>query len=175
MNIFILDECPVISAQSLCDLHVNKMLIESTQLLCIYLNKKGYTTPYKSNHHVNHPCVLWLEDFLFTDHLKWLQNHAYALANEYKYRTGKNHKCSFVLIKISSSIFDVIQKNIHVKCMQTKELFPRPKFIQVMPDEYKLENTIEAYRNYYISKQYTMKRPMKWTKRKLPVWFKFGG
>ena len=33
MNLFILDQDPVVAAQSQCDIHVNKMIIESGQML----------------------------------------------------------------------------------------------------------------------------------------------
>lgn len=35
MNIFATSECPIESAQALCDTHVNKMLQESVQLLSV--------------------------------------------------------------------------------------------------------------------------------------------
>ena len=34
MNLFILNENPVIAAQEQCDKHINKMVIESAQMLC---------------------------------------------------------------------------------------------------------------------------------------------
>ncbi|WP_231579463.1 hypothetical protein [Photobacterium iliopiscarium] len=48
MNIFILDHDIEKCAQYHCDQHVVKMILESVQLLCTALNKKGFTTPYKS-------------------------------------------------------------------------------------------------------------------------------
>ena len=57
MNIFILDEDIKTCAQYHCDQDVVKMILESVQILCTALNKKGFTTPYKSTH-MKHPSVL---------------------------------------------------------------------------------------------------------------------
>lgn len=43
MNIFVLDQDPVKAAEYLCDRHIIKMLLESTQLLCT-VHRLGSTT-----------------------------------------------------------------------------------------------------------------------------------
>jgi hypothetical protein len=60
MNIFILDNDIKTCVQYHYDQHVLKMILESVQMLCTVLNKKGFLTPYKSTH-ANHPCGLWAE------------------------------------------------------------------------------------------------------------------
>ena len=50
MNIFILDRDVTMCARYHCDQHVVKMILESVQLLCTALNKKGFDTPYRSTH-----------------------------------------------------------------------------------------------------------------------------
>ena len=54
MNIFILDNNIEKCARYHCDQHVVKMILESVQILCTALNKKGMQTPYRSTH-VKHP------------------------------------------------------------------------------------------------------------------------
>lgn len=158
MNIFVLDENPYRAAQSLCDIHINKMVLETAQLLCTYLNEKGITTPYKSTH-INHPCNVWLrENDINVDWLCWYFG---AITDEYRFRYNKNHKCQIDLIDLFYKNIDVMKKSENYKI----------DFVQVMPDDFKRDNAIEAYRSYYISKQYTMKRKMKWTNRNIPEWF----
>ena len=89
MNIFILDENIEKCAQYHCDQHVVKMIVESVQLLCIALNKKGFTTPYKSTH-VKHPCVLCVKasygNFLWLRSLsnRGMTEFAQAMPDKYK-------------------------------------------------------------------------------------------
>jgi hypothetical protein len=45
---------------------------------------------------------------------------------------------------------------------------PLTKFPQAMPDECKTEDSIAAYRNYYL---YHKKKIARWTKRNIPDWF----
>jgi hypothetical protein len=45
---------------------------------------------------------------------------------------------------------------------------PLTKFPQAMPDDCKVEDSVEAYRNYYL---YHKKRIARWTKRNIPDWF----
>ena len=82
MNIFILDANIKKCARYHCDQHVVKMILESVQIMCTALNKKGFDTPYKSTH-INHPCVLWTEKSY--DNFLWLSRLAYALNDELPY------------------------------------------------------------------------------------------
>ncbi len=86
MNIFVLDEDIEQCAQYHCDQHVVKMILESVQMLCTALNKKGFVTPYKSTH-VNHPCVLWVEESF--DNFLWLKKLAIELNTEYRIQNLK--------------------------------------------------------------------------------------
>ena len=63
MNIFILDESPIISAQMQCDKHIVKMPLETAQMLCSVWHRYGQAdrVPYKEAHR-NHPCTLWAGD-----------------------------------------------------------------------------------------------------------------
>ena len=153
MNIFILDTDIKKCAQYHCDQHVVKMILESVQLLCTALNKKGMVTPYKSTH-INHPCVLWVEESY--DNFMWLRDLTIELNREYKYRYDKfdDHKSMLTLAKIIEYSFPAIG------------LTPFP---QAMPDIYKVkDDPVLAYRQFYLGDKAKF---AKWTKRDIPEWF----
>ena len=154
MNIFILDKNITRCARYHCDQHVVKMILESVQLLCTSLNKKGFTTPYKSTH-VKHPCVLWVEESY--DNFLWLQSLALALNDEYRYRFDKDrdHKSISVLPEISEYSYD------HHGLTE---------FAQAMPDKYKVAgDAVKAYRQFYLAEKMHF---AKWTRRRVPAWIK---
>ena len=152
MNIFILDHDIKRCAEYHCDQHAIKMILESVQLLCTALNKKGFETPYKSTHQ-KHPCVLWVEESY--DNFEWLTQLTIALNDEYRYRFGKknDHKSMSVLSQIQNLKYE--RNGV-------------TQFAQAMPDEYKVPNDpIVAYRQFYIGDKLRFAR---WTKRTAPEW-----
>jgi len=152
MNIFILDNEIETCARYHCDQHVVKMILESVQMLCTALNKKGVDTPYKSTH-MKHPCVLWVEQSY--SNFLWLKDLALALNEEYRYRFSKHqdHKSIAVLQQIQDCTF-------HDKGLTD--------FAQAMPDIYKVPgNAVEAYRAFYRNEK---RHFAKWTKRPVPEW-----
>ena len=167
MNIFVLDECPVISAQMQCDKHIVKMPLETAQMLCSVWHRygQGMNVPYKEAHK-NHPCTLWAgNDGANYD---WLWQHGMELCFEYTRRYNKIHKCQQVIMDISLSDcvlgFDNMSRNIT----------PHP---QCMPDEYKEQDgffspevaSVRAYRKYYVNDK---KDIAKWNKgRDAPDWY----
>ena len=92
MNIFKLDESPVVSAKYACDKHVVKMILESAQMLCA-VHPEG-TAPYKRSFY-NHPCTKWVRES--ARNYEWLLLHAYALCAEYTSRYDKVHKSEAVI------------------------------------------------------------------------------
>lgn len=152
MNIFVLDKNIKLCAEYHCDQHVVKMILESVQMLCTALNKKGFETPYKSTH-AKHPCVLWVEHSY--SNFVWLTELAKALNAEYCYRFNKTHDHK------SMSVLAQIEKLIYPDQGLTE-------FAQAMPDEFKIsDNAVEAYRNFYRGEKL---RFAKWTKRSMPNW-----
>jgi hypothetical protein len=155
MNIFILDNPQNVDlvAQSHCDKHVSKMILESAQMLCTATWDSGYTAPYKAVHQ-KHPCTLWAgasqENWL------WLKELTLKLNEEFCWRYGRsvNHKSADV-----------------VKTMSTPDTLPLTSDLlrpQCMPEEYKVnQDPVSAYRKYYLGeKHFAM-----WTKRKEPEWW----
>ncbi|WP_417605441.1 pyrimidine dimer DNA glycosylase/endonuclease V [Oceanimonas baumannii] len=152
MNIFILDNNIERCAEYHCDQHVVKMILESVQILCTALNKKGFETPYKSTH-MKHPSVLWVEASY--DNFQWLTQLTYALNAEYRYRYRKeqDHKSMPVLAQIQQFTYPAIGLT---------------EFAQAMPDQYKVPgNAVQAYRNFYLGDKMKFAR---WTRREVPHW-----
>ena len=151
MNIFILDKEVEKCAEYHCDKHVIKMILESAQMLSAVVRLNGHDIGYKLTHK-NHPCTIWARESL--SNYNWLVRLTRLLNYEYRYRYDKdvNHK-SYDLVKT----------------------LPTPKipdigltaFAQAMPDQYKNENVVKAYRDYYINEKSNF---LTWTKRKKPTW-----
>jgi len=152
MNIFILDERIERCARFHCDQHVVKMILESVQMLCTALNKKGFVTPYRSTH-ARHPCVLWVEHSF--DNFCWLRDLALSLNAEYRYRFERDsdHKSIAVLDEIAAIEYE------------SRGL---TEFAQAMPDEYKVPgDAVAAYRRFYVAEKLKF---AKWTRREIPDW-----
>ena len=97
MNIFVLDLDPAKAAQSHCDIHVVKMILESCQILSTVMHKHSEIGVYKPTHQ-HHPCVVWAgaskQNFL------WLKSLMTHLCREYTERYGKHHKCESYLNRL---------------------------------------------------------------------------
>ena len=96
MNIFFLSRHPGRAAKRLCNKHVIKMILESTQLLytahhfdpdVVWL---GPLKVYKKAHQ-NHPMARWTR--ASWKNYRWLWKHAMAMTREYTRRYGKTHAC----------------------------------------------------------------------------------
>jgi hypothetical protein len=152
MNIFVLDLDIRKCARYHCDQHVAKMILESAQIACTALNKKGFKTPYKSTH-AKHPCVEWAGASF--SNLQWLLKLARALNREYRYRyrTSKDHRSVSVLDRIRGMEFESIGLT---------------DFPQAMPEQYKVPgDPVQAYRNFYVGEKLKFAR---WTRRRRPAW-----
>jgi len=184
MNIFILNEDPVLAAKDHCDKHVVKMILESAQMLSsahwigwkekllmndvangmkqrqikqlLKENVPQNKQPAYSMTHVNHPCTVWARETK-TNYL-WLCSHSKALCEEYTRRYGRRHK--------SEDVIDWLTKNIppHLESCEKGQT----PFAQAMPDEHKDENPVTAYRNYYVEEKMKI---AKWNHSHTPGWF----
>ena len=149
MNIFVLDKNPHVAAMYACDKHVVKMILESAQMLCS-VHPEG-TAPYKRGFY-NHPCTKWVR--ASSENYDWLIEHARALCTEYTRRYGKVHK--------SEQVIDWCDANRP----ELPDVGLTP-FAQAMPEDYKNEDAVEAYRTYYRNDK---KRFATW-KTETPTWF----
>lgn len=151
MNIFVLDDDPSVAAKYACDKHVVKMILESAQMLCA-VHPEG-TAPYKRSFY-NHPCTKWVR--ASTDNYEWLIQHAYSLCEEYTRRYGKVHKTQQVIEWCDANRPE----------LPSLGLTP---FAQAMPDQYKNQDAVKAYRAYYLGEKTSFAT---WKNVKTPSWFR---
>lgn len=186
MNIFVLDEAIPKMVEYYVDDHVLKMIIESGQMICMtnYVHKVlGYTPrklskeekenvkeysnrfrekniserpiPYlPTKRHLNHPCTLWARKS--KKNWEYLKTLIFCLNLEYKYRyeSDEDHKTYRNLQKLNLPS-DLKDNGL-------------TEFPQAMPDKYKSENAVDAYRKYYRKGK---KHLAEWKKRPKPDWF----
>jgi hypothetical protein len=156
MNIFILHDNPEIAAQFHCNKHVVKMILESCQILCTVHHMKEIhcDIPYRPTH-TKHICVLWAGET--EENFNWLLQLTKYLLMEYTYRYEKTHKCKEVYEWLI----------LHPLSFSEKKL---TNFVQAMPQEYKMNNSIDAYRNYY---NLGKKHILQYKRRHVPLWLEF--
>jgi len=169
MNIFVLDENPVTAAQYLDDVRVPKMCVESAQMMASALRRHGATDeqmpltkagkPYKGGYK-HHPCTVWAGDSW--TNLNWLASHAMALCVEFENRFEKEHACFGPICQMTNLI-----ASMYKSIPNDARLTP---FAQAMPDEYKDDDAVKAYRSYYKSKQYS-KGGVRYVRTDVPTWW----
>jgi hypothetical protein len=174
MNIFFLDNNLKLCAEYHVDRHAVKMIVELAQMLSsahrfldgkleiVKINNRSKKI-YKLNNndsliyhisHVNHPCTVWVRESIH-NYMETFELFKY-LCEEYTYRYGKIHMTDTKLSKILS----VAPNNI-------PNVSSTPK-AQAMPDIYKCDDAITAYRNYYIHEKSHL---AVWSKRTIPEWY----
>jgi len=159
MNIFFLDWDVKKCAQYHVDKHAVKMTLETGQILCsahhVTAQVNQLSTdqvPYKLSHK-NHPCSIWVRESL--SNYLYLCELGLELCKEYTYRYGKRHKSQ-----------DVIEWCVTNKVQISDKGFTEPP--KAMPDEYKVKDVIESYRNYYRGAKSGFAT---WKNREIPEWF----
>ncbi|QXN72696.1 hypothetical protein RCZAHN_87 [Rhodobacter phage RcZahn] len=170
MNLFVTHTDPLEAAKGLDDKRVGKLLMEANQLLSMavmchvpkaewgYLVGPGMLT-FPS--HEKHPVSLWVQQS--KAHYWWTLRHALALGWEFEYRFGKDHmsaeRTRFILRqKYHYAMpdhgpiveFQNSARNTHVDC--TTLAVP------------------QSYRVYLNARWFMDKNPVKFTRRKPPVW-----
>lgn len=154
MNIFVLDNNVKVSAESMCDKHVVKMLLETAQLLCAQFPQG--VAPYKRSHY-NHPCSVWCREN--TANYSYLINYGLHVADEYTCRYGKIHK--------SENVIYWCKQNMHQLNLPHADVIT--PFAQAMPEQYRRSDAVLAYRLYYINEKRGF---AKWAKgRNPPDWW----
>ena len=177
MNIFYLAEDPKVCAQDHCDKHVVKMILEYAQLLSTaHRVLDGKETKVLSNSgkryvsnwvlddssdvvlykvaHVSHPSNIWTR--ASGHHYIWLWRLWHNLCLEYTERYNKTH----ISWKKLRTYLSIPPQNI-----QDNGFTPPP---QCMPDECKKNDTVQAYRDFYMAH----KREFATWKTQVPTWFK---
>jgi hypothetical protein len=175
MNIFYLDNNVKTCAEYHNDKHVVKMILEYAQLLSTahrvldgneYIdassgrrikrwrlgNESMENMLYKASH-INHPSAIWVRQS--NNNYNWLMCLFQDLLQEYTHRYGKIHATDRLVYWLRQP-----PANIPVG------YFTQPT--PAMPDEYKVPDSIQSYRNYYIGAKKTM---AKWKNRPIPEWW----
>lgn len=168
MNIFVLDKDANNCAKYLCNVHLNKMLIEHSQMLANCYSKESLLTAPKTQSgnirkysYYNHPASIWCRQSL--ENFKWLWYYSQCIIQERQLRGFNQHFCETFIDWIVSRRPDNIT--------DSEELTPNPL---CMPDQYKQQDPVESYRQYYINdKQFNKsgKWMLKYTNREIPHWF----
>lgn len=155
MNIFATSTCPVECARVLDDKRLNKMTLESAQLLSTALYKLGYwqSNLYRETHE-NHPSVLWATRS--RGNFNWLVLHALALGSEYKHRFGRTHRAVTVVLNAA--------ERFKACPLDTLGLTPFPNLT-----DFKSFSVLDAYKLHLQDKW--MNGTPKWTRRDKPEFF----
>ena len=115
-------------------------------------NPNVENTLYKASH-INHPSAIWTRESIAN--YIWLHSLFENLCDEYTHRYGKVH--------YTDSLLRELLRTPPVN-IEEKGLTEIP---QAMPDDVKGDDSILAYRNYYIKYK---KDFAKWTNRETPTW-----
>jgi hypothetical protein len=166
MNLFILSLIQKQIAEDMMDKHVSKILLEAVQMLCSGkrildpddpINERLYKLAHK-----NHPVTIWCRTS--KANFIWTLDLIDELHKEWKFRYGhpesKVHK--------SYTVAMYLRENIPSDDKFIEErLTP---FALAMPEQYKSDDPVMSYKNYYMSEE--KQRIASWNKkRSKPEWY----
>lgn len=176
MNIFLLDWDHERNAHYHVDRHVVKMILEYAQLLStahrvldgvrqVIRTEKGrrktiYRLAGESNNHfysathTNHPSAVWVR--MSHTNYRYLHNLLVELCKEYTFRYGKVHK-----VQNSGLLYSLAEPPEKIR------KYIMTPFSLAMPDEYKVNDPVESYRNYYRNAKTSLHS---WKGRETPNW-----
>jgi hypothetical protein len=167
VNIFILDNDPLVAARMHCDQHVSKMHTEGIQMLVSMLQRYNVLHDVRTvagtihrGGYANHPCTRWVGDSV--ENYKWTAKYVWALAVEHRRRFGKTPASMRQLYSVeraANTITDHVWLNT-----------PQTPYALAMPDSYHGPDAVAAYRAYYIGEKSGMAR---WAKNvQPPTWYR---
>lgn len=131
------------SALSHDNFRVNKMIIESCQMLSTNAQLMGETTRYRMSFQ-NHPSTIWARES--SDNFASLAYLAQSLRDEFCRRYDKDsHGCDDVIKHMNDLI------NVDKFIMQFEHHEPT-ELPLCMPDEYKSDDVVASYRNFFANK-----------------------
>ena len=144
MNIFHLHKDPEICASYHCDKHVVKMILETGQMLSTaYQRHCGLDKCLYKPAYPKHPMTIWVGDSL--GNYMWSIDLLGHLLNQYRHRYHNRIHSTGRILNNLLELTDNVKDKFDVK------IFTPPP--QCMPDEYKNEDYITAYRQYYIGEK----------------------
>ena len=131
------------SALSHDNFRVNKMIIESCQMLSTTAKTFGYDTRYKMSH-LNHPSTIWARQSLPNF------NNLLHLASVLRIEFGRRHN------KFAHGCDDVIRSMANLsRDSSFAKHFPSTHETELplcMPQEYKSADVVESYRRFFANK-----------------------
>jgi len=99
MNIFVISPDPTECAQALDDQRLNKMVLETAQMLStVMAPMPGLYKPT----HAHHPVTLWV-----SHHTRWTYRLLVSLLAEYTYRRDREHGCRKIAIALLPNLFSI--------------------------------------------------------------------
>lgn len=170
MNIFFVSRSPKRCARALDDKRLNKMILETTQLICTVINLKegSQVTPYR-NSHVNHPITKWVQDHISEGSLYWLYQLGIAYGEERQWRGFPKHACHLVLEGLELNFWEYI--DIPAFMYNENLEFPNNAKHTKLGIDYTHLPIKEAYRAYLKHKWKKVdKRKPTWKRRGKPKW-----
>lgn len=172
MNIFVVSDDVYECALALDDRRLNKMILETAQLLCTsivyapWFNADQYPNLYAPTHSV-HPCTQWAMNN--PCNWMWLYSLWLSYIIEWEYRKPNNpeHKTFTRLCTPLASIAG----RLATLCMERNSV--RTPFVNCTEFKH-VDNTFEAYRRQ-LNKKWKVdtinQRFPKWTRRDKPEWY----
>jgi hypothetical protein len=165
MNLFILNRLPVLAARENCDSHVRKIILEAVEMMG-YSFDEGEFKPWPWLHdrgrHYTRPMSLWVREN--RKNFDWTLQHAYALCDEFVYRSShkRQHACRAYLDWISANL------PIHNLPDEPQTDWPRcfGKYREIVGVT---DDAVYDYRRYYMLAK---RHISKWTNRPIPDWYK---
>jgi len=166
MNLFILDEDPVVAASQYCDIHTNKIILEAGQCLCAAHWDKDFPLikqaplklqegKYRGRTHHNNYVTKWVR--ATTGNYRWTYAHAVELCRQHRLRYNKSYDHASLEI-------------IHWLGQNEPELpeGPQTPFTQAIAEECYHQNPVVAYWVYYVCCKWHL---AVWKYTETPSWY----
>jgi hypothetical protein len=165
MNIFVLHTDPQLAALYHCDQHVNKMIVESAQMLSVAVHQRPEFASIRKyvmkQAYENHPCTVWTRER--HANMLWLCQMATELENQ---RCGTNAREN-----AASSVIRVVQEAV----LEVAGVYNAPsRFIFCGPEDLRKQeeySVVTRYRALYVRKMQAWaaeKHKMSYKGRPLP-------
>ncbi|MDE1905770.1 MAG: hypothetical protein KGH75_04895 [Rhodospirillales bacterium] len=155
MNLFPLSKDLDKTAKYHVDKHVSKMITEAAQVISTvawqHKKSKSNWTFYKPTHQ-NHPITKWVAQD--KHNWEWVIRYMYSLQKEWQYRY--DHTRSHASIEAIKAL----------RCPNLPEN-SLLDFYQAMPNEFRCDDSIKAYRRFYALGKFHL---WQWTNRTRPKW-----
>lgn len=175
MNLFILDKDPIQAAQYYQDLHVNKIVIEGSQMIAGAYTLEELRHPgcprtangtARTHGFRNHPMSKWVRET--SSNFMWTLTHLNELSKEWSFRFNKpRHFTQDFFDWCASNQPNIPHGNLtmHPQC-----------FTKSFPQCIVEGDPVAGYRNYYNTAKTQFKFGSKtkyasWTNRSIPSWY----